>query len=198
MTVMAARAVQQMSVEEFERLAKLVERESDTVRLEFINGRIGFKGMPDGDHAEIIRWLQKRCMQARPDMWLYAGGELGLAIETYRNGRAKPDAVLAPESTFAGQGDWADPARVLMAVEVTSYDRDTDRRDRKEKPAAYAATGIPVYLLIDRDHCTITVHSDPTPDGYGYLQVADFGKKVTVPDPVGIELDTEELKNYVR
>ncbi|WP_030751348.1 Uma2 family endonuclease [Streptomyces sp. NRRL F-5135] len=197
MTVMAEYAVQ-MSVEEFERIARLVERETDTVRLEFINGRIGFKGMTDGDHAEIIRWLQQRCMQARPDLWLYAGGEIGLLVEAYRKGRAKPDAVLAPEDTFAGQGDWADPARVLMTAEVTSYDWDTDRRDRKEKPAAYAAAGIPVYLLIDRHHCTVTVHSDPSGDGYGFRQVADFGKKVMLPDPVGIEFDTEALKKYVR
>ncbi|WP_030353202.1 Uma2 family endonuclease [Streptomyces scopuliridis] len=196
MTVMAERAVQ-MSVEEFEKIAKLVEKQSDTVRLEFINGRIGFKGMTDGDHSEIIRWLQERCLQARPDVWLYAGGELGLEVETYRKGRAKPDAILAPRKSFLGQNDWADPARALMVVEVTSYDWDTDRRDRKEKPAAYAAAGIPLYLLIDRDHCTVTVHSDPAADGYGRRHAVDFGKKVTLPSPVGIELDTEELEDYV-
>ncbi|MFJ2215299.1 Uma2 family endonuclease [Streptomyces sp. NPDC101062] len=197
MTVRAERAAQ-MSVEEFEGIAKLVERESDAVRLEFINGRIGIKGTTDGDHAEIIRWLQKRCIQARPDLWLYAGGEIGLLVEAYRQGRAKPDAVLAPEKTFVGQGDWAEPARVLMVVEVTSYDGDTHRRDRKEKPAAYAAKGIPIYLLVDRDHCTVTVHSDPAAEGYGYRQVADFGKKIMIPGPVSIELDTEELTEFVR
>ncbi|MFD5031849.1 Uma2 family endonuclease [Streptomyces sp. NPDC058220] len=197
MTVMAERVVQ-MSVEEFEKLAELVERESDAVRLEFIHGRIGIRGMTDGDHSEIIRWLQKRCMQVRTDLWLYAGGELGLQVEAYRKGRAKPDAVLAPEDTFAGQGDWASPEHVVMTVEVTSYDSDTDRRDRKEKPAAYAAAGIPLYLLIDRDHGRVTVHSDPGADGYRFRQTADFGAKLTLPDPVGIELDTEALKKYVR
>jgi Uma2 family endonuclease len=197
MTVMAERTVQ-MSVEEFERIASLVENESDAVRLEFINGRIGIKGMTDGDHSEIIRWLQRRCMQARTDLWLYAGGELGMQVETYRKGRAKPDAVLAPEETFAGQGDWANPDGVLMTVEVTSYDSDTDRRDRKEKPAAYAATGIPFYLLIDRDDCTVTVHSDPATDGYRTATTVKFGATLTLPDPIGIELDTEELKKYVR
>ncbi|RDG38212.1 Uma2 family endonuclease [Streptomyces corynorhini] len=197
MTVMTERAVQ-MPVEEFERIARLIERESDTVRLEFINGRIGFKGMTDGDHAEIIRWLQKRCMRARPDLWLYAGGEIGILVEQYRKGRAKPDAILAPDKAFAGAGDWADPARVLMTVEVTSYERDIDRRDRKEMPAGYAAAGIPVFLLIDRDHGTVTAHSEPAPDGYGFRQVADFGKKLMLPGPVSVELDTEELKNYIR
>ncbi|MGW7050605.1 Uma2 family endonuclease [Streptomyces sp. NPDC054887] len=197
MTVMAERTVQ-MSVEEFEKIAALVERESDSVRFEFIDGRIGVKGMTDGDHSEIIRWLQKRCMQVRADLWLYAGGELGLRVDTYRKGRAKPDGVLAPDEAFAGQGDWADPEGVLMTVEVTSYDSDTDRRDRKEKPAAYAATGIPCYLLIDRDDGTVTVHSDPAADGYRTATTVRFGASLALPDPVGIVLDTEELKKYVR
>ncbi|NGO77789.1 Uma2 family endonuclease [Streptomyces sp. YC504] len=201
MTAMAEHASRAslMSVEEFEALAAFAGRELDTVRLEFINGRVGFKGMTDGDHNEIIRWLQKRCMQAQADLWLYAGGELGLKVEAYRQGRAKPDAVLAPEESFAGQGDWADCTPVLMAVEVTSYDSDTDRRDRKEKPLAYGEAGIPFYLLIDRDQCTVTLHSGPDPDGgYRDTHKVKFGGQLTIPDPVGITLDTEILKNYVR
>ena len=31
-----------------------------------------------------------------------------------------------------------------MAVEITSYDSDTHKRDRIEKPRAYAEAGIPV------------------------------------------------------
>ncbi|MFJ2555422.1 MULTISPECIES: Uma2 family endonuclease [unclassified Streptomyces] len=141
--------------------------------------------------------MQERCIQARPDVWLYAGGELGIEVEAYREGRAKPDAILAPRKTFLGQGDWSDASRVLMVVEVTSYDWDTDRRDRKEKPSAYAAAGIPIYLLVDRDHRTVTVHSDPTVDGYGHRHVADLGKKILLPEPVSIELDTEGLTDFV-
>ena len=62
-------------------------------------------------------------------------------IETCREGRARPDGSLVPADAFVGQGEWADPAPVLMVVEVTSYDSDTDRRDRVEKPRAYAETG---------------------------------------------------------
>lgn len=68
-----------------------------------------------------------RCKQARPDLTLNPTGQ-GLKGEAYRTGRAKPDAVLAPTGHFNGQGDWADPAGVLMAVEITSYDSDTHNR----------------------------------------------------------------------
>nr|WP_275407750.1 Uma2 family endonuclease [Streptomyces coelicoflavus] len=86
----------------------------------------------------------------------------------------------------------------LMVVEVTSYDSDTDRRDRVDKPRAYAGTDIPVYLLIDRDTCEVKVHSRPDGGRYETVQTLPFGKEVALPEPVGIVLDTEPLKNRVR
>ncbi|WP_327296257.1 MULTISPECIES: Uma2 family endonuclease [unclassified Streptomyces] len=198
MTVMAERT-SQITVEEFEKIAKFSATESDAVRLEFIDGRIGDSGVPDGDHNEIWMWLQGICMQHRPELGLY-GGDQGLKVESYRNGRARPDGSLAPRGNFAGQGEWADPDGVLMTVEITSYDRDTDRRDRKEKPVAYAGAGIPVYLLVDREAGAVTVFSAPDPEGGGYRDshTVKFGEVLMLPDPVGIELDTEVLQNYVR
>ncbi|WP_217182205.1 Uma2 family endonuclease [Streptomyces sp. AC495_CC817] len=194
MTVMAERT-SQMSVEEFETIASAAP---ETVTLEFINGRIGVKQVTDGDHSTIVSWLTRRCMQSRPDLDVYQAQ--GLRVDTYRQGRAKPDAVVTPEAHFAGHGEWADPHGALMVVDVTSYDSDTDWRDRHEKPAAYGQSGIPLYLLIDRDSCTVTVHSSPDPlvGGYRDIHTAKFGKEVCLPGPMDIELDTEILKSYVR
>ncbi|MEO3852245.1 Uma2 family endonuclease [Streptomyces sp. B8F3] len=195
MTVMAERTTSHMLVEEFEEIASAAP---ETVTLEFLDGRIEEKRVPDGDHDEIIRWLQERCMQHRPDLWLYPAGR-GLKVETYRQGRARPDGVLASKGHFAGDGEWSDPDGVLMVVEVTSYDGDTDRRDRQDKPAAYAAAGIPVYLLVDREAGVVAVHTTPDAARGCYLDIhrAPFGEEVTLADPVGITLDTETLKNYV-
>ncbi|MEV7320396.1 Uma2 family endonuclease [Streptomyces sp. NPDC093970] len=196
MTVMAERTSSQMSVDVFDRIAEFAERVDDAVRLEFIDGRIGVKKVTNGDHGSIIMWLIRQCMQARPELDL--NPTQGLKVEAYRRGRARPDAVLAPVGHFAGQGDWADTRGVLMVVEVTSYDSDTHNRDRVEKPRAYAEAGIPVYLLIDRDNLSVLVHSNPDPeDGYQDIHVVKLGGKVSLPDPVGIALGTEELKQYV-
>lgn len=196
MTVMAERASSQLSVDMFERIAEFAEREDETVRFEFIDGRIGLKKVTNGNHNTITMWLIRQCMRARPELDL--NPLQGLKVEAYRKGRARPDEVLAPVDHFVGQGEWADPRGVLMAVEITSYDSDTHKRDRVEKPRAYAEAGIPVYLLIDRDNLSILVHSDPDlEDGYRDIHVVRLGGKVTLPDPVGIELDTEELKQYV-
>ncbi|MET4926439.1 Uma2 family endonuclease [Streptomyces sp. PSRA5] len=183
----------QMSVREFEELAR---RAPEMVRLEFINGKVQVKPVPDGNHGEIVKWLQKRCMQFRPELWLY--GEQGLRVDSYRNGRARPDGALAPDDYFVGQGEWAEPTGVLMAVEVISRDTDTDtnRRDRIDKRDGYAAADIPVYLLVDRDAYSLTVHAEPEKGEYRSVTTRPFGAVVELPDPVGITLDTEKLKDY--
>ncbi|GGQ73643.1 Uma2 family endonuclease [Kitasatospora griseola] len=184
----------QMELAQFREIAITAEREE--VVLEFINGRIGVKPVPDGDHGEIIMWLLERCMAQRPDLRLYP--EQGLQVASYRNGLAKPDGSLAPRRTFAGQGEWADPAGVLMVVEVTSYDADANRRDRLEKPRAYAETGIPVFLLVDRDEGSVTVHSEPSNGRYESVVTLAYGHVVQLPEPVNVTLETEELKDFSR
>lgn len=184
----------QIQADEFERIAATAER--DLIRLEFVDGKMGVKPVPDGDHDEIIRWITRQCLQLRPDLWLYP--ERGLKIETYRQGRAKPDGVLAADGSFAGQGEWADPEQVLMAVEVTSYDSDADRRDRRDKPRAYAETGIPIYLMIDRDAGETFVYSHLSDGVYTTITRVRFGSDIELPEPLCFDLDTEPFKNWVR
>lgn len=123
MTAMADRP--QMLVSEFEELAK---HQGETVRLEFLYGKLGVKALPDGDHIEIVRWLARRLLPLGDELWLYS--EVDLKVAKYRSGRARVDAVLAPDGSFSGQGNWVAADSALMVVEVTSYDSDTDRRDR--------------------------------------------------------------------
>ncbi|MFF3159980.1 Uma2 family endonuclease [Streptomyces sp. NPDC057910] len=182
----------QMRPEQFEELSA---HAPEHVVLEFIAGKIGVKPVPDGDHGQIIAWLQRVCMQHRPDLWLFP--EQGLRVDTYRSGYARPDGSLATTEYFAGRGEWADASGVLAVAEVTSYDSDTDRRDRVDKPRAYAETGIPLYLLIDRDAGSVTVHSEPAGGRYGSIATLAYGHSVELPD-LGITLNTETLKNYTR
>ncbi|MCM2577628.1 Uma2 family endonuclease [Streptomyces meridianus] len=181
----------QMPVEDFEQLARTAP---ETVTLEFIDGKLEVKPVPDGDHGAIVMWLLKQCIQQRPELALYP--EQGLRVEAYRKGRARPDGALAREDHFVGQGEWADPDGVLMTVEVTSHDPDTDNRDRVAKRDGYAAARIPVYLLIDRDTCSVTVHSEPENGRYRRSTTQPYGSVVEIPEPVGMSLRTEKLKDY--
>ncbi|MFI5753782.1 Uma2 family endonuclease [Streptomyces sp. NPDC051569] len=187
-----------MLPEEFDEATRILARTIEGIRLELIDGKIRSRVVPDGDHGRIIEWLTRICMQSRPELWLYP--DQGLKVQAYRKGRARPDGSLALSGAFVGQGEWGDAAPVLMAVEVTSYDSDSDsdERDRVEKPRAYAQTKIPVYLLIDRDSCEVTVYSEPDGVRYESARTVPFGKGITLPDPVGITLETEALKEWVR
>ncbi|MFK0042968.1 Uma2 family endonuclease [Streptomyces sp. NPDC090741] len=194
MTVMTDRP--HMLTEDFEAVARTAAREREGTRLEFIDGIIRSKAMPDGDHGMIIQWLTRICMQHRPELWLHPGQ--GIKAQEYRAGRAIPDAALAHSEAFVGQGDWVDPDPILMVVEVTSWDSDTHRRDHVEKPRAYAETGIPVYLLIDRAKRQISVYSQPKGRQYESIHIVPYGTDIVLPEPVGITLQTEVLKDWVR
>lgn len=85
-----------------------------------------------------------------------------------------------------------------MVVEVTSFDPDTDRRDREDKPRAYAETGIPLYLLIDRDRGETVVYCDPADGAYITIVTRPFGKPVHLPAPVDLTLETDALFGWVR
>lgn len=195
MSVVEEQSAVVLSQEDFEELARHAIRTNEALRLEFVMGNLGVKAVPDGNHGRIIQWLSRLCMQADAGWWLHS--EQGLRVETYRRGNARPDGCLAPSETFVGQGEWASADGVLMVVEVTSRDRGTNQRDRIDKPRAYAETDIPVYLLIDRDTCEVRVHSRPDGTRYERVETIPFGKRVELPAPVGIDLDTEPLKDWV-
>ncbi|MDT0452094.1 hypothetical protein [Streptomyces hesseae] len=82
----------QMLPEEFEELARLAARTIEGPRLEFINGKLGVKPVPDGDHGRIIQWLTRVCIEARPELFLHGQG---LKLSSYRFGKtlALPDPV---------------------------------------------------------------------------------------------------------
>ncbi|NUS76241.1 MAG: Uma2 family endonuclease, partial [Streptomyces sp.] len=73
---------------------------------------------------------------------------------------------------------------------------ESNQRDRFDKPDGYAAAGIPVYLLIDRDDCSVVVFNQPEKGRYRHQEKLPFGATVKLPEPVGITLDTEPLKEF--
>ncbi|MFC4058113.1 Uma2 family endonuclease [Planomonospora corallina] len=117
-------------------------------------------------------------------------GARGLVIPAYRTGRAIPDGTVAPKGNFRGQPEWADPAGVVMLLEVTSSEPDVDR---VEKLRAYAEAAIPIYLLVDRERCEVVVHWDPESGHYTRTARAESGKPLDLPAPLSSALDTSGL-----
>ncbi|WP_433660126.1 Uma2 family endonuclease [Nocardia sp. CA-128927] len=183
-----------MSIEEFEELAQAAHRIANGLRLEFVEGKLSAKPLPNANHGCIVAWLIRMFVLNRPELWLSTAQ--GLVVGDDRTGRARPDGVLADAEAFVGQGKWADADPVLMVAEVTSHDEDADRRSRTDKPRAYATAGIPVYLLIDRAAREVGVYSGLSADRYQQVVTMPFGTEVLLPEPLGITLDTEPLEQW--
>ena len=82
---------------------------------------------------------------------------------------------------------WGSAAGIVMLVEITASYRDTDRVDKRR---AYAAAGIPLYLLIDRNHRETVLFSQPDVEAQDYradIRVP-FGSDLELPAPFSFTL----------
>jgi len=184
-----------MTSEQFEELDRLAGRLAERVRLELVGGTVLAKAAPDDEHGRIVRWLSRFFAVAKPGTVLHLWQ--CLTVGYHRSGRAVPDGVLAEAGAFSGQPQWAAPDPVLLAVEITPGQQCIQHRDDVDKAAIYAATGIPVYLLVDRARTEVTVFSCPGDERYHKRTTVSFGTGVELPEPVGVALDTEPLKAWV-
>lgn len=177
-----------ISVEQFEAVDRVLP---DGLTAELIDGRILVVPTPDGNHREDVVAVADQVRAWAPELRLYQ--ECGLAVEAYREGRARADGAVAPRGYLRGQKSWADASGVLLVLEVTSGTEADAEVDRVEKRDAYAETGIPVYLLVDRGRREVVVHWAPSDGRYTHRSAAVFGEKLSLPEPFGFELDTADL-----
>jgi hypothetical protein len=85
---------------------------------------------------------------------------------------------------------WPYPEQVLMAL-----------RSPPTIPArtgGTGGTGIPIYLMIDRDAGGAFVYSRLRDSGYTTITRVRFGGKIELPEPLCLNLDTEPFKHWVR
>jgi len=178
----------EVTLEEFEAFDAAAP---EGLHVELINGRVLVTPAPDGDHDENVVFLRDQFEARDPGMRLYH--ERGLAVPAYRSGRARVDGAVAPRGYFRGQPSWADPAGVLLVVEVTSGSKADAEADRVDKRDAYAQAALPVYLLVDRHRGEVVVHWEPEGGRYRHSDKAVFGAKLRLPEPFGFNLDTSDL-----
>lgn len=161
-------------------------------KVEIIEGIITVSPAPAYHHNVIAARIQRRLYSVIPEDW-EVFQTLAIAVPS-RLGMLIPDLVVAPvrENTEA---DTHIPAALAeLVVEVTS--RTNARHDRIGKPAACAAAGIPLYLLVDRwapEGPTATLYGEPEGDVYRPLSSAKFGEALKLPAPFDLVLDTAEF-----
>ncbi|MFJ2257672.1 Uma2 family endonuclease [Streptomyces sp. NPDC087844] len=158
-------------------------------KVEIIEGIVTVSPTPANQHNLIADVVQRRLYSAIPDDWGIFQ-TLSIAVPS-RLGMFIPDLVVVPTREIDGPGNYIPAGAAELVVEVTS--KSNARHDRVSKPAAYAAAGIPLYLLIDRwapGGPTVTLYGEPQGDVYRVLHAGKFGELIVLPEPFDLKLDT--------
>ncbi|MGC5568459.1 Uma2 family endonuclease [Streptomyces sp. FR-108] len=158
-------------------------------KVEIIEGIVTVSPTPANQHNLIADHVQRRLYAAIPDDWGIFQ-TLSVAVPS-RLGMFIPDLVVVPTAEVDGPGNYIPAAAAELVVEVTS--QSNAQHDRISKPAAYAAAGIPLYLLIDRwapGGPTVTLYGEPQGDVYRVLYAGKFGEQIALPEPFDLKLDT--------
>jgi Uma2 family endonuclease len=156
----------------------------DAPRVELRGGVMIAVPSPTIDHQNIgnLLWLWFR--QHAPEEFLSATA-VGVAVGLRDS--LEPDVLLL-DASVAASNHYVMPTQVAIAVEVVSP--GTKRRDRLEKPAEYAAAGVPHFWRIEQD--PVHVFAYDLIDGR-YELVADSAEELVLSAPFEIKLPIREI-----
>lgn len=107
------------------------------------------------------------------------------------NGFASDVTLLTESATKPDGGHWRHQD-VAFVAEVIS--RSTAANDYGQKKAAYAAAGVPAYLIVDPYTGRCVLFSRPKGDDFLTTARVDFGDTIDLTDtPVSLVLETGEF-----
>ncbi|MFE1952674.1 Uma2 family endonuclease [Streptomyces sp. NPDC059524] len=161
-------------------------------KVEIIDGTITVSPSPAYQHNVIAARIHRRLNSVIPDDW-EVFQTLALSVPS-RLGMLIPDILVAPRQDDVESDSHIPAALAELVVEITS--KSNARNDRISKCAAYAAAGIPFYLLVDRwsrQGPVSTLYGDPTGDVYRTLSTVKFGEPLQLPAPFDLTIDTGEF-----
>lgn len=158
-------------------------------RVEILQGRLTATPPADGSHALSLSWLIEQFYDAgaKKAGLRYLQG-VGLWLSTGPDDYAIPDFSLV-EADFLDskvQKNCYAPDAFRMVLEVNSSNWSDDIGIKVE---SYAKAGIPVYVIADRHHDEVVLHTDPRSDGYRRRQVFKRGTAVPLPEDIGVTLE---------
>jgi Uma2 family endonuclease len=156
----------------------------DAPRVELRDGVIIVVPSPTFGHQTIASLLWMWLRQHAP-LDLAPVTAVGVAI-SHRN-TLEPDVLLLRQPVVSGS-HYFDPEQVALVVEVVSP--GTRRRDRLEKPADYAAAGIPHYWRVEQDPLHVYAYDLV---GDAYELAADATEELVLAKPFEIRLRVRDI-----
>jgi Uma2 family endonuclease len=156
----------------------------DAPRVELRDGVMIVVPSPTYNHQNIAGLLWYWLRQHAPSEY-QASQATGVAVSL--DTTFEPDVLLV-DADIDGDRHYAVANRVTLAVEVVSP--GTRKRDRLEKPAEYAAAGIPYYWRIEQDPLRIFAYALRAD---GYELVADSTEELVLNEPFEIRLAVRDI-----
>lgn len=102
--------------------------------------------------------------------------------------RYVPDLVVMTLARFESD-NWLCQARdAELVAEIVSPANARD--DRVVKVRGYAASGVPIYLLIDPLEKAVTLFTEPAEVSYQQVSRVPFGAVLALPEPFAGEINT--------
>ncbi|GAA1856602.1 Uma2 family endonuclease [Actinomadura bangladeshensis] len=188
-------------------LADELHLPDDGTRVEVIGGEIVVSPSPTLDHNYILDDIHDALHDARttdPSFRWTAARTSDLNLIPAEQGCVPDLNILDRETRLDTRRRKAKrllPDEVEAVIEVTSPSNAKDDRppkllhDATTKWSGYARSGIPFYLLVDRDPRMpgVTLYGEPDVRAgtYEVLQTWKFGDVVRLPEPLGFEITTE-------
>lgn len=158
-------------------------------KVEIIEEIVTVSPPPSKDHHTTVALLQRRLYTVIPEDWgIYQ--TLGLALPG-RGGIYIPDLVVMERALLVGTGHTVPASEARLVAEITS--RANADHDRVSKVNGYAKAGVELFLLLDPWHSgrpTATLYGDPEGGTYRVLETVEYGRKLTLPEPFGLVIDT--------
>jgi Uma2 family endonuclease len=189
--------VRRWTVDEFEAMIDAGIFHPDE-RLELIHGHLCTMSPQSDSHFDTVTLVAAALREQAPNtMHVREQGPLHLEDGS----RPEPDVMLIPGTIQEYNGGRTN--RPVLVVEVAAssltYDRST-------KADLYARHGLPEYWIVDLQHRTVEVYTDPGPDVYRTKRTAEPGDTITpgcapdaalavaalLPTPADVEHDVED------
>jgi Uma2 family endonuclease len=156
-------------------------------RVELLDGTIVTMSPHSTHHAAVLHRLGKSLARAVGDE-LDVRTQLPVVLDDWSE--PEPDVVVCRADSHDYEGGHPRPGDVVLVCEVASSSLTFDRTT---KAAAYAASGIPTYWIVDLEVRTIVVLDQPEPTTRRYRREKRAADGDTIEAPSGTKLAVSEI-----
>lgn len=158
-------------------------------RIEIVDGRVTFRASPSYEH-QIIAWNLRGALREKLPEGYAVATDLDVRLRDVPLLVRKPGVVVFRKEGWNGKS----PLRgdtVVMVAEVVSPGSVTV--DRVDKPAEYAAAGIPYFWRVEQGFDLTLFVYELAANGDAYTRPAPFDLKYVSSKPFEINLDVQAL-----